>query len=213
LSETFFILRRIRRDVTINLHRLHVKYQLFWSGFNETRIFSTYFRNIHKYQISRKSAQLEPSCFMRTDGQTDTHEEANISFSRFFCDRTNFRHLEIRRRTKSQCCSTNIVHYYLHAHLWYCGSQTAETRCTDACDTDTPIQLHVSRLPSDRHSIVTTIKHITISCASACKTNTTQTQPQQISNTQRTENKMTDVVIHQHSRKLLMMDTLMSEIC
>jgi len=33
------------------------------------------------------------------------------------------------------------------------------------------------------------------------------------SNTQRTENKMTDVVTHQHSRKLLMMDILMSETC
>jgi hypothetical protein len=51
------------------------------------------------------------------------------------------------------------------------------------------------------------------SCASACKTNTTQNQPPQISNTQRTESKTTDVVIQQHSRTLLMMDTLMSEIC
>ena len=33
------------------------------------------------------------------------------------------------------------------------------------------------------------------------------------SNTQRTENKMTDVVIHQHSRQLLKMDILMSETC
>ena len=40
------------------------------------------------------------------------------------------------------------------------------------------------------------------SCASACNTNTTQTK-----------NKTTDVVIQQHSRKLLMMDTLMSETC
>ena len=32
-----------------------------------------------------------------------------------------------------------------------------------------------------------------------------------ISNTQRTENKTTDVVIHQHSRRLLKMDVLMSE--
>ena len=31
--------------------------------------------------------------------------------------------------------------------------------------------------------------------------------------TQRTENKTTDVVIQQHSRKLLMMDILMSETC
>ena len=42
---------------------------------------------------------------------------------------------------------------------------------------------------------------------------TTQNQPRQSSNTQRTENKTTDVVIHQHSRKLLMMDILMSETC
>ena len=40
---------------------------------------------------------------------------------------------------------------------------------------------------------------------------TTQTQPHQISNTQRTENKTTDVVIQQHSRELLMMDIIMSE--
>ena len=33
------------------------------------------------------------------------------------------------------------------------------------------------------------------------------------SNTQRTENKTTDVVIHQHSRSLLKMDILMSETC
>ena len=47
--------------------------------------------------------------------------------------------------------------------------------------------------------------------ASACNTDTTQTQPHQISNTQWTENKTTDVVIQQQSRKLLMMDILMSE--
>ena len=49
--------------------------------------------------------------------------------------------------------------------------------------------------------------------ASACNTDTTHTQPHQISNTQRTENKTTDVVIQQRSRKLLMMDILMSETC
>ena len=32
-------------------------------------------------------------------------------------------------------------------------------------------------------------------------------------NTQRKENKITDVIIHQHSRKLLKMDILMSETC
>ena len=38
-------------------------------------------------------------------------------------------------------------------------------------------------------------------------------KPNQISNTQRTENKTTDVVIQQQSRKLLKMDILMSETC
>ena len=47
----------------------------------------------------------------------------------------------------------------------------------------------------------------------AINTDTTQTQPHQISNTQRTENKTTDVVIQQHSRKLLMRDILISETC
>ena len=49
--------------------------------------------------------------------------------------------------------------------------------------------------------------------AAACNMSTTQKQPHQISNTQRTENKMTDVVIQQHSRKLLKMYILMSETC
>ena len=61
------------------------------------------------------------------------------------------------------------------------------------------------------------VSHINISIfslqASACKTNNTQNQPHQISKTQRTENKTTDVVIHQHSRKLLKMDILMCETC
>jgi len=50
-------------------------------------------------------------------------------------------------------------------------------------------------------------------CVSACNRGTTQNQPHQISNTQRTENKTTDVVNQQHGRKLLMMDILMSETC
>ena len=51
------------------------------------------------------------------------------------------------------------------------------------------------------------------STASACNTDTTQTQPHQISNKQRNKNKTTNVVIQQHSRKRLMMDILMSETC
>ena len=46
-----------------------------------------------------------------------------------------------------------------------------------------------------------------------CNTDTSQTQPHQIANTQRTKNKTTNVIIQQHSCKLLMMDILMSETC
>jgi len=49
--------------------------------------------------------------------------------------------------------------------------------------------------------------------AEACNTDTTPTQPNHISNTQRTKNKTTDVVIQQISLKPLMMAILMSETC
>jgi hypothetical protein len=49
--------------------------------------------------------------------------------------------------------------------------------------------------------------------AEACNTGTTPTQPHRISNTHRTKNNTTNVVIQQNSRKLLMMDILMSETC
>jgi len=51
------------------------------------------------------------------------------------------------------------------------------------------------------------------SCASACNTHTTPTQPHRKSNTHRTKNNTTNVIIEQNIRKLLMMDILMSEIC
>ena len=47
-----------------------VKYTLFLSCFNETRIFSTDFRKVVKSKISRQAVQSEPSRSMRTDGQT-----------------------------------------------------------------------------------------------------------------------------------------------
>jgi len=49
--------------------------------------------------------------------------------------------------------------------------------------------------------------------ATACKTDTTPTQPHRNSNTHRTKNNTTNVVIEQNSHKLLMMDILISETC
>jgi len=49
--------------------------------------------------------------------------------------------------------------------------------------------------------------------ASACNTDTTPNQPHRNSNTYRTKNNTTNVVIQQNSRKFLVMDILMSEIC
>jgi len=48
---------------------------------------------------------------------------------------------------------------------------------------------------------------------SACNTDTTPTQPHRNSNTHRNKNNTINVVIQQNSRKLLMMDILMSETC
>jgi hypothetical protein len=47
-----------------------VKNSFFLSDFNNTWIFSTYFRKILKYQILWKSVQWEQSCSLRLDGQT-----------------------------------------------------------------------------------------------------------------------------------------------
>ena len=49
--------------------------------------------------------------------------------------------------------------------------------------------------------------------AEACNTDTTPTQPHRNSNTHRTKNNTTNVVIQQNSRKHLMMGILMSESC
>jgi hypothetical protein len=46
---------------------LHIQCLLFFSDF----------RKMLKYQISWKSIQWAPSCFMRTEGQTDKHNKAN----------------------------------------------------------------------------------------------------------------------------------------
>jgi len=64
------------------------------------------------------------------------------------------------------------------------------------------------------HSNPTTPKLQDTTCyASTCNTDTTPTQLHRNSSTHRTKNNTTNVVIQQNSRKLLMMDILMSETC
>ena len=70
---------------------LHVRYPLFLSDFNETRIFSTVIRKILKHKISRKSVHWEPNSVWvegRTDGRTDGRidmTQLRVAFSQF-CD-------------------------------------------------------------------------------------------------------------------------------
>jgi hypothetical protein len=52
LSETFLVLRRMQRDIIINIHRSLRKVPSLLSDFNQTWIFSTDFRKILQYQIS-----------------------------------------------------------------------------------------------------------------------------------------------------------------
>ena len=73
LSETLIIPTRIQRYVITKVQYIgiHVKCPLFLSDFNKTWIPSIDLRKMPKYEVSWKSFDWEPSCSMRTDGQTD----------------------------------------------------------------------------------------------------------------------------------------------
>jgi hypothetical protein len=54
--------------------------------FQSNLTLSTDFRNTTKYKTSLQSVQWKPCCYMRREGQTDSHEKANSHFSPF-CER------------------------------------------------------------------------------------------------------------------------------
>ena len=86
LSETVSILKRIERNIVINVQRLHVKYPLFLSDSNETLIFPNRFSKNNQISnfIKIRSVKAE---LLQADGRTDTHDEAN-GRSPQFCKRT-----------------------------------------------------------------------------------------------------------------------------
>ena len=74
LSETFLILRRIKRDVIINVYRLHVKYRFFTVRFKKKDLnYLNVFSRI-THEIKWKTVQWELSCSMPTDEQTDRQQ-------------------------------------------------------------------------------------------------------------------------------------------
>jgi hypothetical protein len=62
--------KKIRWDIKMYNNGLNVKYPLFLSNFNETRIFSTVYWKTLKYQISWKSVSWQPNYSMRIDKRT-----------------------------------------------------------------------------------------------------------------------------------------------
>jgi hypothetical protein len=83
LSETFLILRSTEGDMITTVHRsaCKVSFILIRSSWNLT-LFRKNFWKILKYKISWKSVKWDPSCWMRRDGQTDRHDEANSRFKK-----------------------------------------------------------------------------------------------------------------------------------
>ena len=94
----------------------HVKHPLFLSDFNVIWIFPTDFRKMFLYQISWKSSQWEPSCFMRTDGRTDTHtdrhDEPSCRLSQF-CEGV----WNESNEYQSSISLNILLHFFLFCHI------------------------------------------------------------------------------------------------
>jgi len=84
-STTFVIPRRIQRDI-INGHRSSCKVAVLLFTFQSNSNFLDKFSESIQMSYFMISIDWEPSCSMRTDGQTDRHDEANSRFLQF-CER------------------------------------------------------------------------------------------------------------------------------
>ena len=103
LSETFLIIRRIHWDTLINVRSCRVNYPLFLSDFNETWIFSIYFRKILKYK-----SHENPSNGSRVVpcGSTDT-TKVIVSF-RSFSKAPKTHQMELKNNKKFWLLLTNL---------------------------------------------------------------------------------------------------------
>jgi hypothetical protein len=82
LSETFLVIRRIQRDIVINVHRCSCKVPLLLSDFNETSIFSTVVRKNPQISNFMKILSVGAELF-HADRRTDRHDEADSRCSQF----------------------------------------------------------------------------------------------------------------------------------
>ena len=80
LSETFLIIRRTERD--INVRKSACTVPLFLSHFDESLVFSKYFRKNPQMQNFTKILPLAAELF-NAARRTDGHDEANSRFSQF----------------------------------------------------------------------------------------------------------------------------------
>ena len=138
-----FSLSAIFSDMLSHMYvRLHVKYWLFSSDLNKTQTSTTYFQQILKYQISWKSVQCQPSCSMRTDGQTDMTKLFQYKFqqdatlhSLFIsgnCSTWFGWHLHPLSGAHTTISTASGICHTVTATCRYCGSSNSSTIATDS---------------------------------------------------------------------------------
>jgi hypothetical protein len=111
LRQTFITTRRIQQDIVINEHRLGF---MSCTGYShqilmKLDISREIFEKILKYQISNKSVLWEESFSMRTDRQTNRHDQAFRNFS-------NEPKMTTCIRTYTYRYIYTSIHTYVHTH-------------------------------------------------------------------------------------------------